>query len=122
VTYPGAAVPGAFREKDDGMTFGPYTNRIPQGLLTADEKAALLATGGPWDFWDDEGGVWRPASAPGRYSNFIYRAVRRPLPVPQEGDVWVRIGDFYWLPAQTIEHHAEMMTANGYRLFREVKA
>jgi hypothetical protein len=24
------------------MTFDPYHNRIPQGLLTADEKAAMI--------------------------------------------------------------------------------
>ena len=105
------------------MTFDPYHNRIPHGLLTDDEKAALEATGGPWEWLTGRGsGEWRQLVNPRWFADDIYRAVRRPLPVPQEGDVWVRIGDFYWLPAQTIEHHAEMMTANGYRLFREVKA
>jgi len=103
------------------MTFDPYTNRIPNGLLTEEEKAALEATGGPFEYCTSLAFVWRPSPTPRWYADCTYRAVRKPLPVPQEGDVWVRFGDFYWLPAQTIERHAEMMTANGYRLFREVK-
>ena len=102
------------------MTFDPYTNRTPTGLLTDEEKAALEATGGPWEHFLF--GEWHPASSPRWSDDMIYRAVRKPMPAPQEGDVWIRIGDFYWLPAQTIEHHAEMMTASGWRLFREVKA
>jgi hypothetical protein len=104
------------------MTFDPYTNRITYGMLTEDEKAALEATGGPWEFCEPLDPSWETIADPEWIEDFVYRAVRKPLPVPQDGDVWVRIGDFYWLPAQTIEHHAEMMTANGYRLFREVKA
>jgi hypothetical protein len=104
------------------MTFDPYTNRIPHGLLTEDEKAALEATGGPWKyFWSGE---WVPARSPSWSDNMIYRAVRKPLPVPQEGDVWVR-------PCQegaAIDAvrargvNIEIAVASGWRLFREVKA
>jgi hypothetical protein len=60
------------------MTFDPHTNRIPQGLLTADEKAALETTGGTWEFWDDEDGEWHPAPSPRWHDDMIYRAALQP--------------------------------------------
>jgi hypothetical protein len=105
------------------MTFDPYTNRIPAGLLTDDEKAALLATGGPWEYRDPRYGVWNATSAPGRYGGFIYRAVRKPLPVPQEGDVWLR--PYEKGPRKAVLARGvsvETAVASGWRLFREVKA
>jgi hypothetical protein len=62
--------------------FDPYSNRIPHGLLTDKEKAALEATGGPWEFWDDEDGEWRQIARPVWLEDDIYRTVRKPLPVP----------------------------------------
>jgi hypothetical protein len=32
------------------MTFDIYTNRVPFGLLTAEEQKALQDCGGPWEF------------------------------------------------------------------------
>jgi hypothetical protein len=106
------------------MTFNPYHNRIPYGLLTDKEKAALEATGGPWEFWDGEDGVWRNTPSPAWISRRIYRAVRKTLPVPQEGDVWVKFnasGAVQWtltLPEADTASAVKL----GYRLFREVKA
>jgi hypothetical protein len=103
--------------------FDPYSNRIPHGLLTDKEKAALEATGGPWEFWDDEDGVWRAISSPGLFSRRIYRAVRKPLPVPQEGDVWVRPLAGSAVEAVLVRGvSVEIAVASGWRLFREVKA
>jgi hypothetical protein len=106
------------------MTFDPYTNRIPNGMLTDDEKAALEATGGPWEFWDGEDGVWRNTPSPAWISRRIYRAVRKPLPVPQEGDVWFRTDPPHrnWFAAEPNDPEAGSIIAEGYRLFREVKA
>jgi len=107
------------------MTFDPYTNRITSGLLTDEEKAALEATGGPFEYWNISVGKWmlctvRPAFCP----SDIYRAVRKPLPVPQDGDVWVRFGasPYFFLAEPKDEHEAERIIAEGYRLFREVRA
>jgi len=101
------------------MTFDPYTNRIPHGLLTADEKAALEATGGPWEVLDPAGGDWAATPQPHWLSRHIYRAVRKPMPVPQEGDVWVhpKYGSSPIIHGQD----SREMIRKGFRLFREVK-
>jgi hypothetical protein len=106
------------------MTFDPYTNRIPHGLLTEEEKAALEATGGPWECRDPDSGKWVQFVNPKWFDNGIYRAVRKPLPVPQEGDVWMktRNGAEFWFPAMPNDPEAGSIVADGYRLFREVKA
>ncbi len=103
------------------MTFDPYTNRIPSGLLTADEKAALEATGGPWEYCTPLAFVWHPSPTPRWYADCIYRAVRKPLPVPQDGDVWVDSGDYLIRNAHP-DDNVMSLRAAGCRLFREVKA
>jgi hypothetical protein len=102
------------------MTFDPYHNRIPHGLLTDDEKAAMEATGGPWECLDALGRHRCFSDRPdGWFNDGIYRAVRKPLPVPQEGDVWVAPHGY-----STHLHGQDSrdMIRKGYRLFREVKA
>ena len=102
------------------MTFDPYTNRIPAGMLTADEKAALEATGGPWECCDPLEGVWHAVTNPDWLRDCIYRAIRKPLPVPQDGDVWQHPKYGYSSIIHGQDIHA--MTRKGWRLFREVKA
>lgn len=63
-------------------SFDPYTNRVRTDLLTAEELAALKATGGPWEFWG--GGTWGKVPAPGWISFDTYRAVLKPIPTPDE--------------------------------------
>jgi hypothetical protein len=106
------------------MTFDPYTNRIPHGLLTDEERAALKATGGPWECRDPDSGKWVQFVNPKWFDSGVYRAVRKPLPVPQDGDVWVRFGasPYFFLAEPKDEHEAERIIAEGYRLFREVRA
>jgi hypothetical protein len=105
------------------MTIDPYTNRIPNGLLTADEKAALLATGGPWEYWDDIRRKWdRCLVEPTFHVRDIYRAARKPLPVPQEGDVWVATNGKWYAAEPAPADAAGALRAAGWRLFREVKA
>ncbi len=107
------------------MTFDPYTNRIPHGLLTDEEKAALVATGGPWEYvsplYPED---WIKTTENVRYKEYAYRAVRKPLPVPQEGDVWIRTEGLrkHWFEARPNDPEAGSIIAEGYRLFREVKA
>jgi hypothetical protein len=100
------------------MTFDPYTNRIPHGLLTDDERAALEATGGPWEVWGWSG--WVPVALPTWSKDVAYRAVRKFLPVPQDGDVWVSpTGQWY---ANGADDNEDENISVGWRLFREVKA
>jgi hypothetical protein len=104
--------------------FDPYHNRIPQGLLTDEENAALEATGGPWEYCDPRQGMWQAVTNPDWFRDCVYRAVRKPLPVPQAGDVWVRTSNWaeFWLQAKPNDPLAAALIADGYRLFREVKA
>jgi hypothetical protein len=103
------------------MTFDPYTNRIPHGLLTEEEKAALKATGGPWEFRYPIPEGWLRLAAPEWSEGCTYRAVRKSLPVPQEGDVWVDSGDYLIRNAHP-DDNVMSLRAAGCRLFREVKA
>ena len=69
-----------------------YSNRIPWGLLTDDERAALQAHPGPWNIaeYDD---VWVTTVTPGWAGSFVYRAVApAPLRVKDWGLLpeWVR--------------------------------
>jgi hypothetical protein len=105
------------------MTFDPYANGIPNEMLTDEEKAALEATGGPWELCFPAAGDWQLVTNPKWMGCYIYRAVRKPPPVPQDGDVWIRTsnGAEFWLPAQPNDPEAGSIVAEGYRLFREVK-
>jgi hypothetical protein len=110
-------------EMGGNMTFDPYHNRIPHGMLTDDEKAALEETGGPWEHFLF--GEWHPVSSPRWGDDMIYRAVRKPAPAPQDGDIWVRTSNWaaeFWLQAKPNDPLAAALIADGYRLFREVKA
>jgi hypothetical protein len=100
--------------------FDPYHNRIPYGLLSADEKAALLAAGGPWEWRDRDSGEWHAVPNPNWLRDYIYRAVRRPHPATQEGDIWVALGG-RWCFAKS-EDEVGVLRAEGWRLYREVKA
>jgi len=102
--------------------FDPYTNRIPHGLLTEDENAALLATGGPWEYCSVRDGVWRPIDKPAWRNGGVYRAVRRPMPVPQEGDIWVDLHRGCFPFPFEARQDVTMLITSGWRLFREVKA
>jgi hypothetical protein len=106
------------------MTFDPYTNHTQHGLLTADEKAALEATGGPWKCCDSRDNVWELTYRPAWHYSCIYRAVRKPLPVPQKGDVWVQFNASGTVQCALTLPQADTASAVklGYRLFREVKA
>jgi hypothetical protein len=60
--------------------FDIYTNRIPFGLLTGDERAALKAHPGPWEYWS-KARQWIPCGAPYWFNGDLYRAVK-PAPEP----------------------------------------
>lgn len=65
-------------------------NRVPYGLLTYEEKAALhehQKAGGELEVWFSTGG-WIPTSSC-RFSDLIYRAV--PLPLTQDEIAWDRL-------------------------------
>jgi hypothetical protein len=71
------------------MTFDPFTNRVPFGLLADEEKAALQAQG-PWEFWQPVG--WREIAeeeGPGWFGDIVYRAIK-PAPVDDWAD-WDRL-------------------------------
>jgi len=65
--------------------FDIYTNRIPFGLLTEDERAALKAHPGPWIVTRyNRPSDWEPATDSIWVDGVIYRAVK-PAPEP----LWV---------------------------------
>ena len=65
--------------------FDLTTNRVPWGLLTDEEQAALKAWPHGWEFfatnWE-----WDTSHRPDWYSDVIYRAKPAPLPKPQSPD------------------------------------
>lgn len=66
------------QHEESDMTFDPFTNRIPFGLLTEEEQAALQAQG-PWECHVQARGWVDAPAKPGWYNDTIYR--RAPLPV-----------------------------------------
>ncbi len=78
------------------MTFDPYENRVPFGLLTDDEKAALKAHHGPVQFYIHHHAIWELIDNPIWAHGTIYRAVR---PAPEllwiAPEVW-RVLDPKW--------------------------
>ena len=85
------------------MTFDPEQNRIPTGLLTADERAALGAAKHGWQRYHD--GRWWESTPPLWGANAIYRAKPAPAPtilvngieVPEPVREALEVGQAYWL-------------------------
>jgi hypothetical protein len=60
------------------MTFDPFTNRVPFGLLTDEEKAALQSEG-PWDYF--AGANWWKAE-PNWMDGIVYRRAKPSVIMP----------------------------------------
>lgn len=76
------------------MTFDIYTNRIPFGLLTDDEKAALRAHPGKFEASPTHAQRWTECT-PNWVNSTIYRAVReqpRPASPPWDKSLVLRPG------------------------------
>jgi hypothetical protein len=70
-------------------------NRVPYGLLTDEEKAALREhekAGGEFLFTIGGDPDWEPLSSPNWLDNIIYRTV--PLPKTQDVIAWDRLPDW----------------------------
>ena len=63
------------------MTFDPFTNRVPFGLLTDEEKAALQAEG-PWEAWQDAFQKWWACDSLGWHHFGVYRRAKPPVIMP----------------------------------------
>jgi hypothetical protein len=73
------------------MTIDMTNNRVPYGLLTDEEKAALeahKAAGGKLKFWH-EPDFWQNSTSSYFYGELIYRTV--PLPKTQDVIAWDRL-------------------------------
>lgn len=68
----------------------PETNRIPCGLLTDEEKAALQACKHGWEAYDLKG--WYETSLPFSSGAVIYRA----KPAPKRVVTWLHWSEHYW--------------------------
>jgi hypothetical protein len=76
------------------MTVDMTNNRVPYGLLTDEEKAALHEhekAGGAFVFCGDEVGMWHPA-IPVWTDEVVYRTV--PLPKTQDVIAWEKLPDW----------------------------
>ncbi len=81
------------------MTFDPYTNRVPFGLLTPEEQQVLRGCDAPWEYWGDN--TWWPAGNPLWAESGVYRAVRpadaAPSPAPADDrDLTIRAALAAW--------------------------
>jgi hypothetical protein len=77
------------------MTLDMTNNRVPYGLLTDEEKAALREhekAGGEFLFTIGGDPDWEPLSSPNWLDNIIYRIV--PLPKTQDVIAWDRLPDW----------------------------
>jgi hypothetical protein len=75
------------------MTIDMSNNRVPYGLLTAEEKAALHEhekAGGEFEYWT--GAMWHEAQ-PHPTFGCVYRTVPLPLPKTQDVIAWDRLLD-----------------------------
>jgi len=73
------------------MTIDMTNNRVPYGLLTEEEKAALHEhekAGGEFKYWCDE---WAQVKS-SWYYNMVYRTV--PLPKTQDVIAWEKLPDW----------------------------
>ena len=62
--------------------FDPTTNRIPTGLLTLDEKSALMAWPHGWERVKSLPGAFEHCDTPMWYENTVYRG--KPAPVVKQ--------------------------------------
>jgi hypothetical protein len=77
------------------MTLDMTNNRVPYGLLTDEEKAALHEhekAGGKFLFTCGGDQDWEPLSSPNWLDNIIYRTV--PLPKTQDVIAWDRLPEW----------------------------
>ena len=91
------------------MTFDPEQNRIPTGLLTSDERAALGAAKYGWQRFLN--GHWWESTSPLWGDNAIYRAKPAPtlslaiivngIEVPEPVREALEVGQRYWLADPT---------------------
>jgi hypothetical protein len=82
------------------MTFDIYTNRIPLGLLTEDEQAALKAHPGPWEYWSRTQ-QWKLCQEPSWFNVDLYRAVKPALePLWIAPEVWAVLDKKWCLAAK----------------------
>lgn len=85
------------------MTFDPEQNRIPTGLLTDEERAALKDVKHGWQWYHY--GRWWESLAPSWEANTIYRARPAPAPtilvngieVPEPVREALRLDQTYWV-------------------------
>jgi hypothetical protein len=76
------------------MTADMTNNRVPYGLLTVEEKAALhehKKMGGKFESWSDLPGSWCGFMVMHFYDGLTYRTV--PLPKTQDVIAWDRLPD-----------------------------
>ena len=89
------------------MTFDPEQNRIPTGLLTVDERAALLAAKHGYEVFSC--GRWVNCINPSWIADCAYRAKPAPAPtiivngikVPEPVREALEVGQRYWLADPT---------------------
>ncbi len=77
------------------MTINMTNNRVPYGLLTDEEKAAMHEhekAGGEFLFTVGGDPDWEPLSSPNWLDNIIYRTV--PLPKTQDVIAWDRLPSY----------------------------
>jgi hypothetical protein len=93
------------------MSIDMTQNRVPYGLLTDEEKAALQAHAeayGAFVFYSDDDKAWHP-TRPVWVNDFIYRTV--PLPLTQDEIAWDRVPD--WVEHVVRDEDEEVL---GYSL------
>jgi hypothetical protein len=77
------------------MTVDMTNNRVPYGLLTGEEKAALHEhekAGGKFESWSDLSSAWFDFMPMHFYDGLIYRTV--PLPKTQDVIAWEKLPDW----------------------------
>ena len=102
------------------MTFNPEQNRIPTGLLTKDERAALETAKHGWQRY--RCGDWFEVYTPPCDLTGIYRAKPAPtiivngIEVPEPGREALRLDQTYWLAVPTSANlaQAELWSNDAY--------
>ena len=95
------------------MTWTPETNRIPWGLLTEDEQAALQACEYGWERRTQEG--WKNSDTPHWCNYTIYRA----KPAPKRLVMWLHYDDEFGFDFTYRKQMADnMLKRHGGNLYR----
>ena len=95
------------------MTWTPETNRIPWGLLTEDERAALQACEHGWEWYTS--GKWETCANPAWRSIFTYRA----KPAPKRIVMWLHYDDEFGFDFTYRKQMADnMLKRHGGNLYR----